>query len=321
MEITVSSTKEVPVITVRADYGGENISPGKILSTANPFKSNGVQIELSGHLRLSEDMEFEGFNNLQFLAVGKAIIEQQNSYNDASPLSLRNCRSVYISGLKLLGTGDPRSDDNVPQQNGLRIIRSRYVWVERCEFGPHRGDGTIKHGVSISDSSHWVWLHANHFHRVTGIGVIVGSGIWPHPNDINDFDGHQCKNIHIDDNDFDEVATGVGIDDATVLCWVTRNRVRLHYANGITIEDGSTWFIVTENICGPGRGAAVVVGHGQTGVWATRGVIANNLASGCNDRALHPPGVFFSVNPRSTAFDRGRASRVQISNNLDIPEG
>src|SRR2546428_4294605 len=35
-----------------------------------------------------------------------------------------------------------------------------------------------------------------------------------------------CKNIHILDNDFDEIGTAVNIDDKTTLSWVVGNRIR-----------------------------------------------------------------------------------------------
>lgn len=165
-----SLSNQVPVVCIRTDAGSEIVAPAEILNTVNQFRSTGVQIRLSGHLKLSETMEFEGFTNLQIIGYGRAIIEQQHRYNDASPLALRNCQSISISDLTLLGTGT--TEDDIPQQNALRIIQSRYVWVERCEFGPLAGQGTIKHGVHISDDSHWVWIRANRFYRITGCGIL-----------------------------------------------------------------------------------------------------------------------------------------------------
>jgi hypothetical protein len=266
---------------------------------------------------------FEDFHNLQVAGIGNAIIEQQNAYNEASPLTLENCGDVRVADLRFFGTGTPRPDGAVPQQTGMRVVRSRYVWVERCEFGPLAGEGTIMHGIHISDDSHWVWLRGNHFHRITASGVIVGSGIWPHPSDPSAFDGHWCTNIHIVDNDFDTIGTAVNIDDHTVLSWILGNRVRLHYAAAITIEDGSIWFVVSGNQCGPGHAAAVSLRGGQTGVFASRGIVANNTAAGCNRGDLAVPPGFYSETPRNSAFERRSATHVLMpaTSNLDLRGG
>lgn len=155
-------------------------------------------------------------------------------------------------------------------------------------------------------------------HRVW---YIVGSGIWPHPTHPGPFEGHKCSNIHVDDNDFDEIGAAVAIDDATALSWVTRNRVRLYYGKAIAVQDGSIWFVVTENICGPGRGRAVEISRGQSGVWATRGMVAHNLAAGCNDGNVVPPAGFYSEDPSDSAFYSGDGEHVEMLGNLDVPGG
>jgi hypothetical protein len=174
-----------------------------------------------------------------------------------------------------------------------------------------------------------VWLRGNYFYRTTAAAVIVWSGIWDdtkwpggHPNDPDVFVGHDCANVHIMDNDFDTIATAVVIDDHTVLSWITGNRISTHYAPAITIEDGSMWFVVTGNMCGPGRAAAVMLGGGQTGVFASRGIVANNTAAGCNDNNLTAPPVFFSTGPKPSAFVREKKSKhVVMTSNLDLPGG
>lgn len=190
--------------------------------------------------------------------------------------------------------------------------------------------GTIKHGISVIDSSQFVWIKDNRITRATGCGVISGSGvgvikdgIWQHPTDPSLFDGHTCENIRVEGNDFDQVGAGVGIDDRSVLCWVSRNRVKFHYGEAIGVEDGSMWFSVTENICGPGRGAAVMIGHGQTEIWGSRGIVANNSAGGCNDEKIDVPRHFTSTDPTADreAFCAGEGKHVLLYNNLNVPEG
>ena len=109
MLVTSFPSGGVPVLGMVTDQAGETVSPQEILTPATPYKSSGVRIELSGHFKLTANLEFDGFLNLQLAGIGQAIIEQQHPFNDASPLTLRNCAAVRVADLRLLGSGTPRS--------------------------------------------------------------------------------------------------------------------------------------------------------------------------------------------------------------------
>src|SRR5436190_1609889 len=102
MRVTVSRPGHVPTVGIVSDPPDETISPSEVLTPLIPFKNSGVRVELSGHFKLSESLEFDGFLNLQIVGVGNAIIEQKNGYNDASPLVLTKCQYVRVLDLKLL---------------------------------------------------------------------------------------------------------------------------------------------------------------------------------------------------------------------------
>lgn len=321
MKTNISPAGQVPIVSFAAETLREPVQPVDLIGPVTPFKDTGVRIEITGQFLLSQSLVFACFNDLQLVGVGNAVLEQQNSFNGTSAVTLNNCTEVRIADLKLLGTGTPRQDAGAPEVIGLGIWGSRHVWVDRCLFGPTTLERTIQHGIHVADHSDWVWIRANRFRRITGSGVIVGSGIWPHPTDAAAFTGHECKNIHILDNDFDEIGTAVNIDDGTTLSWVGGNRVRLHYGAAITVEDGGMWFVITGNACGPGRAPAVSLRMGQSKVYASRGVVSNNTAAGCNNAELTVPAGFYEDGPKTKAFEIQDAKHVIMVANLDLPGG
>jgi len=317
---TALINRNLPIVAITADPGGEDVDVADLLAAIEPHRSTGARVQFSGHIRLGNDFELMGFQNFQFVGVGEAIIEQKNAYADATSFGLTKCQNISVSNLKLYGAGI-RPDGKVPQQNGLRIKRSSDIHVSNCIIEPATRGGTIKHAISVQDSSHRIWLRDNRIRKATGSGIIVGSGIWPHPTDPADFKGHKCSNVRVEGNDIETVGVAVVIDDATAVSWVVGNRIKLSFGHGVVIEDGSIWFEVAGNTFGPSRGAAVVIGHGQTNLWASRGVVANNMAAGCNNGSIEPPSGFFGVDPMTTAFFEGEGGYVVLSSNVAVSAG
>ncbi len=304
-------------LRIIANPGTGYINPDSIEATLEPYKGASLHVEFVGRFRLGNDLQFANFDTLYLTGTPTTYLEQGSAYNSAASIHLIDSQNVFISDIGMGGSGEPRPDDAAPQQNGIHIVGSSNVTIERCFIGPLKA--TMHHGVHIAASDE-VLIDQCRFQNITAASVLSGTGIWPHPTDLNDFVDPvdlRSSGITVQNCEFENVSVAIGFDDATYDATAQNNSIVTHYSHAIIAEDGATDILVDNNQTRDGRGALAVVGTGQTMVTASFMTISNNIAINANDSSLVPPQHYISVTPVSSAYHNTENPNITLINNQE----